>query len=417
MKKTLTVVGIESLKEGLYWDSVCKGLHLRVGKNRKTWMFKYRQGGKQLTPVLGYFPKEGLAKARDLAGDIIKRLEAGAPAIAEPVEHPTAEKHLTLGELLDKYETHRRVGGGKRIKSLGEAMRVMRKAMDTYLPLAAKQFKKADLIKCHDSFTERGKHIAANRFLAYTSRFMNWAVGKELLAANYCIGLEKTAEKKRDVFLTDAEIRAVWHACNVMENTMGNLKATRSFARLIRFQMCVPSRRGESATLRLQDVTQDGFWRMDEHKTAEVSDTEHMLLLPPLARAQFEGHRDLGNGEPGQLCFPGHRAGKPLSGWSRLMNELRSLAGIEKHFTIHDLRRTGASHLQDMGMRKDFVDMLLNHAVEGIGGVYMQAQMTAYKAEALRVWNEKLQCILDNRPTSHIESPLLINLPTLSAAA
>lgn len=399
MKTTLTVVGIEKLKAGTYWDSVCKGLHLRVGKNRKTWQYKYRQGDKQLRPVIGHFPKMGLADARKAAGEINDRLDLGTPIILHEVtQHPRAEKVVTLGNLLDKYEAYRRVGGGKRIKSLDRSMQALRYNLDAYVGLPAKQFKKTDLRKVREDIQARGAMSAANRFLSYMSTFMRWGVDEDHFEANFCT-LRKTTENAREVFLNEEEIRAVWHACNVMENAMGNIRATRSFARLIRYQICVPSRKGESATMRLEDVTQHGYWRMGDHKTAEIQDNEHVLLLPPLARAQLgEGSKDHGNGAPDQLCFPGHRHGKPLSGWSKMMKELRLLAGIDKHFTIHDLRRTGASRMQKMGIRQDYIDMVLNHAVKGVGGVYMQDQMTEWKAETLRLWNDELQRIIDNRP-------------------
>jgi len=402
MTTKLKVLGIENAKPGVYHDGEY-GLHIEVGAKRKTWYVKYRQGGKQHRPKLGYFPATSLAEARAKAKAISDCLEAGAPvvlieaAVAE-VEHPRTAKVVTLNNLLDQYETFRKIGGGKRIKSLPEALRAMRYGYKDYLELTHKQFGKPAVRAVRADYHARGAASGANRLLSYTNRFMRWAVSEQYYESNFVRDLEKTTEKKRKVFLTDEEIRAVWHACTVLEQCMDSKRATRSFARLIRFLICVPGRRMEGALLRVENL-RNGYWVFGDHKTAETSTTTHELLLPPLALAQLGlGHPDLGNGAPDQLCFPGHRHGRPFTGFSKAMGELRTLAGIEKHFTIHDLRRTASTHMQELGIRQEIIDAVLNHAIAGVGGVYMQAQMKAQKAKALELWNNELQRILDNRP-------------------
>ena len=53
---------------------------------------------------------------------------------------------------------------------------------------------------------------------------------------------------------------------------------------------------------------------------------------------------------------------------------------------LHDMRRTAASSLQDLGIRNEVVQAILNHAVPGVGGVYLRSELEKQKAAALAAW-------------------------------
>ena len=42
--------------------------------------------------------------------------------------------------------------------------------------------------------------------------------------------------------------------------------------------------------------------------------------------------------------------------------------------------------MQDLGIRNEVVQAILNHAVPGVGGVYLRAELEKQKAEALATW-------------------------------
>ena len=86
MKKKLSpaLLANKNLPEGEYWDLAHPGLHLRIGANRKTWLYRYRIGGSQKRERLGYYLGSengmGLADARAAAAAIDRRIDAGVPA-------------------------------------------------------------------------------------------------------------------------------------------------------------------------------------------------------------------------------------------------------------------------------------------------------------------------------------------------
>ena len=70
--------------------------------------------------------------------------------------------------------------------------------------------------------------------------------------------------------------------------------------------------------------------------------------------------------------FAGH-VGK-ISGFSKLKIALDEASGVTD-WRLHDLRRTAASKMQGLGIPNHVVQAVLNHAVPGVGGDYLQDEL------------------------------------------
>ena len=210
--------------------SASPGLILRVGKRRRTWHFRYHAGGSYHRKPLGYFPAMGLGEAREAARKLIDRADRGVPTDA-PAPHPRSADVLTLGGLFDRYEALRK-REGKKIKTLDEAMRLLRRNLAPYLSLPADQFSKADLRAARDAMVEADAMIAGNRLLQRLGPVMKWAAQEDLIPANFVPDIRKAPEQKRTRKLTDAEIRAIWHACG---DDLGSRAAAKNFGRMVQF--------------------------------------------------------------------------------------------------------------------------------------------------------------------------------------
>ena len=53
---------------------------------------------------------------------------------------------------------------------------------------------------------------------------------------------------------------------------------------------------------------------------------------------------------------------------------------------LHDLRRTAASNMQELKIRNEVVQAVLNHSLPGVGGIYLRAELEREKADALAMW-------------------------------
>ena len=321
----------------------------------------------------------GLAEARETAAALLKRVEAGvAVPAAEKIIHPHSPDALTLGKLIDKYEAMRRMKGG-RVKRLDAALRTVRNGLADYLKLPAKQFSKADLRAARDGIASRAP-LQANRFLAYLGPVMKWAAAEDHIPVNFVPDVLKTAsETKRERTLMHAEMKAIWHACDRLDGG----PSARAFGRMVRFALLTLQRRDECASLKHGDLL-DGTWTQRENKASRP----HRLLLPQLAI-------DLvGTGEARDIAFAG-TAGK-ISGFSKLKRELDKLSGVTD-WRLHDLRRSGASEMQTLGVDEMVIRAVLNHSIPGIAQNYLRATLDKAKGEALAVWAAELERIVGAR--------------------
>jgi integrase len=372
--KKLTALSIPTLAPGEWYDAVLPGLILRVGVKRRTWQFRFHAAGSYHRKPLGHFPAMELAEAREAARKLIGRADAGVP-IETSALHPRASATLTLGTLLDRYEALR-TKEGQRTKSLPEAMRSLRRNLKPYLALPAGEFSKVDLRAARDAMVGANTIIAANRMLGYLGPVLRWAAQDDLIPTNFVPDIRRAPEAKRSRVLTRKEIAAIWKACD----DLGTREATQNFGRLVRFLLVTAQRRDEAASLRFGHIL-DGTWR----QAANKSDRPHNLVLPPLAR------KLVGHGAAQDYVFAGN-AGK-ISGFSKLKTALDKASGVTE-WRLHDLRRTAATNMQELGIRNEVVQSILNHAVPGVGGVYLRSELEKQKAEALATWAAALEQIV-----------------------
>jgi integrase len=364
--KKLTALSIPILAPGEWYDAVLPGLIMRVGKNRRTWQFRYHAGGSYHRKPLGHFPAMELAEARDSARKLLDRADRGIPVEA-PAPHPRSADALTLGALLDQFEKMR-LREGQRIKSLPKHMRLLRHYLRPYLGIPATQFAKADLRAVRNELVEAGNAATANRMLATLGPALRWAAEEDLIESNFVTAIRRTPGTKRERVLTKKEIAAIWKACG----DTGASKIAINYGRLVRFLLLTAQRRDEAASLRYGHIL-DGVWRQTENKASRP----HSLTLPPLALTL------VGQGEARDFVFAG-RTGK-VGAFSMLKRKLDEASGVTE-WRLHDLRRSAATNMQELGIRNEVVQAVLNHAVPGVGGVYLRSELEKEKAEALANW-------------------------------
>jgi integrase len=93
-----------------------------------------------------------------------------------------------------------------------------------------------------------------------------------------------------------------------------------------------------------------------------------------------------------------------FQGWNTAKDELDArIAEHGKplaHWTVHDLRRTVATRMAELGIQPHIIEAVLNHVSGhkgGIAGVYNRATYDREKREALNLWAEHLMAIVEGR--------------------
>lgn len=104
--------------------------------------------------------------------------------------------------------------------------------------------------------------------------------------------------------------------------------------------------------------------------------------LPPAARRA-------------EYIFPavGSDGSTPI-GQSTLNRALDRIQRDMAHFTVHDLRRTGATRLSEMGYQPDWIEKALNHKLRGVRGIYNRAEYAPQRRDMLQAWADTLDVLL-----------------------
>ena len=106
------------------------------------------------------------------------------------------------------------------------------------------------------------------------------------------------------------------------------------------------------------------------------------------------------------MLFParGNRV-RSASGFSKAWNRIcsavdRELGSPRERFTMHDIRRTGATAMQRLCVRLEMTEAVLNHVSGsrgGIVGVYQRYDHFTEKKDAVTRWANELERIVRPR--------------------
>jgi integrase len=85
--------------------------------------------------------------------------------------------------------------------------------------------------------------------------------------------------------------------------------------------------------------------------------------------------------------------GRRFTGWSRAKAALDAKLGMSG-WTLHDLRRTVATHMAELGVMPHIIEAVLNHVgghKAGVAGVYNRAKYADEMRAALTVWGDYVE--------------------------
>jgi integrase len=234
--------------------------------------------------------------------------------------------------------------------------------------------------------TKRGP-VARNRARSSLSAMYAWAIIErfsEPRPVNPVIDTGKVDEGgSRERTLTDAELAAIWLAA-----------PTTGYGRIVRLLMLTAQRREEIGGLRWQEIeSPDSQGRALIALPGERT-KNHRAHDVPLSAAALESL----SGQPRiagrELVFGEGEGG--YSGWSRSKERLDADCGIAD-WTLHDLRRTAATRMADLGVQPHVIEAILNHASghkAGVAGIYNRSTYAAEKRAALDLWANHLRMIV-----------------------
>lgn len=387
-----------------YYDQELPSFGLRIrAKGGRTWVVVFREGGKTQRRGLGNPATVKPEEARDAARRELAKVELGYDPAANRRKQKELSK-VTLLHLIDEYiPAH--VEAKQKARTQVETKRHLKTHWKPLHPRPAHQITRRDVSKRLLEIATKNGPVAANRARSVLSALFVWAMGQGYdIETNPVRDTAKPAkERPRERVLSGNELRAIWRATE---------KAT-DYHTIVRLLLLTGQRREEIAAMRREEIVASGpggtLLRLPGKRTK--NGRAHDVPLSAAALAALARHPEPEPAKEGQrakarleLVFGRGEGG--YSGWSRSKARLDAdialahakAAGREKpteedqpkHWTLHDLRRTMTTVMNDHGLaRAEVVEAVTNHASGhkgGVAGTYNRAEYAVEKRAALDAW-------------------------------
>jgi integrase len=200
--------------------------------------------------------------------------------------------------------------------------------------------------------------------------------------------------------LSTSEIRWFWRAADALGQPFGAL-----------FQLLLLT------GMRLREAAHMTWAELDDDRTVvslpgarTKNGRPHLVFLSPLARECLAGVRRI-EGKPDYVFTT--TGITPVSGFSKAKRDLdeamleiaviENLKAAIEPWRLHDLRRTCATTMAEIGIAPHIVEACLNHISGhkgGVAGTYNRASYANAKRAAWERWAAHIETIVSGRPAN-----------------
>lgn len=336
----------------IFFDDALPGFGLRVSPRSKSFVVVRRRDNSARWETLGRYPEAlSLSDARRLARiTLLSVAPIMAPLTFEQALQQYRERHLT------------------RIRP-GTAFEQNRILTVRFLPTLGRirldRLTSRDIAPIIDAIPNIPSARAA--FVAIRT-FLNWCVKRDYLHTSPIIRLDcpkRPAARAR--VLSDDELAHVWRCA-----------PDTGYGDVVKLLILTGQRRGQIAALKPEFLISDNItWPPALMK----ANRQHSIPLTPMTAG----------------ILARYPQGMPsVQHWSWFKLKLDRASGLTD-WVLHDLRRTFATRLAEIGTAPHIIERIIAHAggtISGVAAIYNRFSYQAEMREALLRWENHLQALL-----------------------
>jgi integrase len=364
----VTISSIAKL-HGWLWDTHVTGFGARRQTNGCFYYVRYRHNGTQIVRSIGrhgpWTPDTARAKARQLLGQVAGGTDPFAQALAGEAFATTIDRYLE------------RKRASLKASSFIETARFLRKHSAPLRSLRLAQIDRRKIAALLGDIETNSGPVARNRARSALSSCFAWCVSEGLLEINPVQGTAKANENgSRERVLSRDELRALWRGLD-----------DDRFSNVVRLLLLTGQRRNEIGLLRWGEVDLAGK-QINLPAVRVKNGRDHSV---PLSRQALAILDRLPRRNVSDYVF-GDRG---FTGWSAPKTALDQRIGIAP-WRLHDLRRTCATQLGELGVQPHHIEAILNHYSghrAGVAGVYQRAKYEGDMRAGLQAWADWLEQI------------------------
>jgi integrase len=385
--KSVAALKLDGKDDIIIFDDAMHGFGYRLrrgagGKVLRSWVVQYKRAGATRRITLGSAEVLGAEAARAAAKKILARAALGEDPQGARVDR-RGKDLLTLRSQVTEYLAARETEVRPRtFVEIGRYLTDPRYFGPLHkLPLDT--ITRRDIAARVVAITRECGAPTAARARGALSAFFTWCLRMGLCEANPTIGaLSPAVGAGRDRVLSDNELARIWRACGDDD-----------YGRIIKLLILTGCRRAEIGDMcwsELDDPERPTTFTIPAARSK--NGRQHMLPVTPMMARIVAG-------VPRMATRPqlfGQRS-HGFASWGDGKIEIDARSGVA-NWTIHDLRRTAATRMADLGVQPHVIEQVLNHQSghkRGPAGIYNRSVYANEVRAALALWEDHLRTLID----------------------
>lgn len=394
----LTDIQIKAwIKKGEHFEGRADGgglyLCYREEMAAPMWRFRYRLAGKQRQMFIGSYKDLSLADARRKIKELDAQVTMGHDVAAEKQTRKIAaiaqieavNNRITVAVLADRYYQERVL---PKLEKPEQALGHINRLSAALGKMFVEDVTGKHINAVYQKDLARGYPASTNKLREHTRRVFGFAVAQHIIPHNpsqwldisYAGGKQEARERN----LSREELTSLFR----------DMAETKGFGRdnylTVKLLLILCVRKSELIkALKSEFNLNEAIWTIVKHRTK----TKSAIDIPLPAQAiealneLFIRSADSDNLLPARSSQ--HKK-LPHISEATLNKALEKITTIN-HFTVHDLRRTAKTKLQEMGIDEFISERCLNHSISGVAGTYGRHDFFDDRKKALQLWANYLE--------------------------
>lgn len=369
-----------------FYDTLITGFAVRITeKGTKSFIYRYRYGGKVKRYTLGRYPKISLTIARDEARELAYKVSKGYDPLME-VKRRVDDSKYTISDLAE-YFKKRYLPLKKKSTQATYKSRIDSSIVPALGHLPVKSITKAHIVEFLEKIAfDNGQITNSNRTRAVLSSMLSFAEQKDLIIYNPVRAVKKLGkEKTRDRIYSDDEIRVLWNAFEFQREPVRSL---------LMMLLLNGQRLTETRTMTWRQIN-NGIWTLPQGNTK--NSLTHMIPLSDLSLETLESINSF-SGKSEYVFLAPQKRDRPIPHVGKVPERIRKITGISD-FRFHDLRRTVGTNISRLNYSRVVAGKILNHQQlagdSQVTAIYDRYSYMDEKKEALQCWADHIKSIVN----------------------
>ena len=395
------------------------GLWIRVLSRAKggaiNFYYRFEFGGKERRYNCGTYPETSLAQSRERRNAARNLVRSGIDPtikeendrIARAADQAMQQMEKTVSDLFEDWKwvylsAHRKDGG----KEVEDAIR--RDVLPLIGKMKAKEVRLPHVVQIIDGILKRGARRTANVVLSLMRQMFRHGLARGIVETDPTLALSKKQaggkETPGDRNLSLGEIKE-------LHIKLPDAGLHEKFQASIWLLLATGARVGELLKAEQDHVDfEKKIWTIPSENSK--NGRQHLIHLSAFALRQL---MELIKFHTGPFLLNGRDAGKQPSAKPKPMSDKAISKAIRDRirdepisrrttktgtlklsggeWSPHDLRRTMASRMGDLGVEPHIIERCLNHVQQGIAGVYQKQEYMQERKVAFDKWGKQLQTL------------------------